>query len=127
MAEIADYQIITKGPFTLTETNPQKDLSFDLRLNLATSAGGVLGFMVGQVSKGFLGAETSVSFEVRANNTSLTTYQLETGTICSLLEAFSGGGGNLIIGPNKLTFKVTKSNLAGLKISDVVLWFQRNV
>jgi hypothetical protein len=127
MAEIADYQIITKGPFTLSDGSPQKDLPFDLPLNISTSAGGVLGFVVADVSAGLFGAATSVSFEIRANDLGLTSYTLKTGAICSLLEAFSGGGGNLKIGSNKLAFKVTKSNLASLKISDVVLWFQRNV
>ena len=126
MAEIADYQIITKGPFTITESNLKKDLPFDLPLSISTSAGGVLGFVV-EVSPGLFGAATSVEFEILANNISLTKYTLKTGTICSLLETFSGGGGNLKIGPNTTTFKITKSNLAGVKISDVVLWFQRNI
>ena len=126
MAEIADYQIITKGPFTLTESNPKKDLPFDLPVSISTSAGGVLGFVVADVSGGLFGAATSVEFEILANNISLTKYTLKTGTICSLLETFSGGG-SLKIGANTTTFKVTKSNLAGVKISDVVLWFQRNV
>lgn len=127
MAEIADYQIITKGPFSLNENTPKKNLSFDLPVNISTSAGGVLGFVVADVSAGFLGAATSVSFEIFANNISLTKYTLKTGTICSLLETFVGGGGNLKIGSNTIRFEVTNSNLAALKISDVVLWFQRNV
>lgn len=127
MAEIADYQIITKGPFTLTESNPKKDLPFDLPVSISISAGGVLGFVVADVSAGLFGAATSVEFEILANNISLTKYTLKTGTICGLLETFAGAGGNLKIGPNTITFKVTKSNLAGVKMSDVVLWFQRNV
>jgi hypothetical protein len=39
MAEIADYQIITKGPFTLSDGSPQKDLPFDLPLNISTKRG----------------------------------------------------------------------------------------
>jgi len=127
MAEIADYQIITKGPFTLAESNPKKDLPFDLPVNISTSAGGVLGFVVADVSGALFGAAASVTFQILANNNKLTEYTLKTGTICSLLETFAGGGGNLKIGSNTIRFEVTKSNLAGLKISDVVLWFQRNV
>ena len=126
MAEIADYQIITKGPFTLDQNVPEKELPFDLPVNISTSAGGVLGFVV-DVSGGLFGATVDVGFEILSNNNSLTTYKLKSGTICSLLETFVGGGGKLKIGSNKIKVKLTQSNLAQLKVSDVVLWFQRNV
>jgi len=125
MAEIADYQIITKGPFILEENNLSKNLSFTLPVSLAPSAGGVLGFVVSKVASGIL-APSAVTLDIFANNNKLTSYSLKTGTICSLLETFVGEGGNLKTGSNTFKFTAAKGG-PPVTITDVVLWFQRNV
>lgn len=125
MAEISDYQIITKGPFTLDEEHLSRTLPFDLPSNISASAGGILGFVVAKVASGILGP-SSVTFEIFANSNKLTNYSLKTGTTCSLLETFGGAGGNLKVGSNSIRFSASKGG-PDLTISDVVLWFQRNI
>jgi hypothetical protein len=122
MPEIADFIVIKKGAFPVGDS--PITFVFALPLDTALNSNAILGFVVQSIQLG--PTATSQEFSIKLNTHPLMTLNVAKGTHSSFLKAFGSGGGNLLPGPNImiLTGSVT---FGSVTLSDLVLWFQRNI
>ena len=128
--EIADFQIFHGVPqFTLTENATSQNIPCSLPADISPAAGGVLAFTVRNVEATSLGGGTAVlDLELFVNGQKIENYKIQSGTVSGLVaHCPHTGNGKLKAGANTIKFATPSSTGESITISDVVLWFQRNV
>lgn len=125
MPTIADYIVIRDGPFELTAGNAWSTGNIAIPSDLVpgtATAKAILQYKVRPpASPPFA---PSAEIEVRFNGRSLETIRLRTDTVHGLWETFPATILNADSAANFVEFRV-ESGFA--RISDVILWFQRDI
>jgi len=112
MAEVADYQWLTDGPFELPNPSDgvDKDLSFSLPSDLSVSTRGVLTYMVKGPNANYT---TKINGAPADPMKALTDFR----AVQEVVEGLQPTNNN------KVQFKYTGAGK--ITVTDVVIWFQR--
>ncbi|CAN5831281.1 hypothetical protein BH23ACT10_BH23ACT10_24990 [soil metagenome] len=125
MPTIADYIVIRDGPFELTGSNPWSSGNISIPNDLVPgtiTAKAVLQYKVRPTASPPFAP--SAEIEVRVNGRSVETIRLSTDTVHGLWEVFPATILNADSAANFVEFRA-ESGFA--RISDVILWFQRDI
>jgi hypothetical protein len=117
MQTLADYFVLSDGPFTLSNSADEKKLSITLPDDLAANSIGLL--MYTAIPSGTFAKH----FEVDINDTTDVVRDVSNSEPRSLHEAIDAG--LLRAGANTVQFRY-ESGGGDIVFSDVVLWVQRN-
>ena len=128
MAEIADFQVFPQK-IKLAGKVPHVDISVKLPVDLSPDAKGVLAFMVRDIEVGSLFAKDALLkllfYDPKTETYKfINSFRLKPDTVCGLVSHFP-----VQAGTRKIRFSATDDpeTLDSITISDIVLWFQRNV
>lgn len=118
MPEIADYLHLEDGRFTLPNNDDgvNREYSFPLPLDTSTNSRGVLTFVARRSNPGAL------TYTITLNGAEEISDNTQTESSRRAIQEVVSG---LRAGTNTLVFEVSGSGT--LQVSDIVLWFQRNI
>jgi hypothetical protein len=118
MPEIADYLHLEDGRVTLPNNDDgvNREYTFQLPSDTATNARGVLTFVVRRSNPGGL------TYTITLNGAEEISDNTQTESSRRAIQEVVSG---LKTGTNTLEFEVSGSGT--LQLSDIVLWFQRNI
>lgn len=120
MPTVADYLILRDAPFTLAtggDIDRQFDFSLDSDVRLNQSM--ILQFFVVSSQNA-----SSLAFRSTVNGSGVRTIDVNGNFFCTVHEAFPGSVARQ--GQNQYAVSIT-SGTGRVEISDVVIWFQRDV
>jgi hypothetical protein len=120
---LADYDVINDGSFTLSGSSRSKALTIYIQTGAVTNQRAVLMF---QVNPELDSGSDRLKLEVQIKDKILSTYTFGTDAQRGIWEVFLPTDVDLREGNNSMEFRFN-SGAGTLKVSDVVLFYQRKV